>query len=263
MTRCRLYIDEVGTGDLKVASENPNERYLSLTGLITRIDMYDRRFVPELAELKSAVFGSEGSNLILHRREIMRREGAFARLRDADIGRQFDDGMLHLFRDLPYLASTVAMDKKLHLEMYGEWTREPYHYCLESLVERFVLWMNRHQYRGDVVIEGRNKNLDKKVKKVFQEIYEQGTFHIKPEVIQRTLTSHEIKFAAKPDNCPAMQIVDLLAHPSFRAMRFEKLGQAQPDDFGSKVVHILEGWKYARHPQTKIKIGWGKKWLPK
>ena len=113
-----------------------------------------------------------------------------------------------------------------------------------------------------MVIEARGKGCDKRVKAAFERIFERGTGHLDSSVIQQHLTSREIKLATKLDHCPAMQMVDLLAHPSARAMRYERLGLIKPDDFGSRIVEILERWKYARHPRTHLKIGWGKKWLP-
>ncbi len=261
--RCRLFIDEVGNGGLKVNSANPNERYLSLSGIVTRVDLYDSRFNPRLLELKRRIFGAGGDRVVFHRREIVRREGPFSILKDLEVGTAFDSGLLRLFRELPYLATTTTIDKSQHIALYGEWTKDPYDYCLQSLIERYILWMNRHSYVGDVVIESRDKKSDKRVKKAFRDLYDNGTLHIRPRVMQACLTSGEIKFAIKQDNCPAMQVVDLLAHPSFRAMKLERLGETQPDDFGSKVVDILERWKYARHPKTHNKDGWGKKWLPK
>lgn len=263
MDVCRLFIDEVGNGDLAAASDIPNERYLSLTGILTRVDLYNKRFLPEVSDFKTAIFGAGGEKIVLHRREIVRREGVFATLRAPEKQVQFDSGMMQLFRGLPYLASTVSIDKKEHLELYGEWTRDPYHYCLQALVERYILWMNRHGYRGDVAIEARSKAPDKRVKVVFTEIFERGTENIKSTLVQKCLTSREIKFMSKSDNCPAMQITDLIAHPSFRGMKFDRLGIVHPDDYGTKVVQILEQWKYSRHPKTGIRIGWGKKWLPK
>lgn len=60
-----------------------------------------------------------------------------------------------------------------------------------------------------------------------------------------------------------MQVCDLLAYPSYKAIKNERLGQPQPDDFGKKVIDILEKWKYGRHPKTHRIWGVGKKWLPK
>ena len=76
------------------------------------------------------------------------------------------------------------------------------------------------------------------------------------------MLSHDIKFAEKRDNIAGMQLCDLLAHPSQRSIKFEKLGWEQPDDFGSKIVGVLTDEKYARSPKSKIIDGWGRKWLP-
>lgn len=240
-----------------------NERYLSLTGIITRIELHISRFQPQVATLKRDIFGPNGDRVILHRREIMRREGPFAVFHDDELRARFDGQTLTLFRELPYLATTVAIDKKQHHDLYGEWLLDPYHYCMMAIVERYVLWMRRHRYHGDVAIEPRNRRPDRRLKEAFQGIYANGTENIPAKIVQQHLTSKEIKFIGKIDNCPAMQVVDLLAHPSTRAMKFERLNLSLPDDYGAKVVEILEKWKYARHPITKVRVGWGKKWLPK
>lgn len=262
MDRCRLFIDEVGNDDLKPSSHDANQQYLSLTSLVTRCDLYDRRFVPKLAEFKADVFGTGGEKIILHRREIMRREKEFVCLRDEIRREQFDTGMLNLFRNLPYLISTVVIDKLEYVKRHGEWLFHPYHYCLKNLVERYVLWMRRNKYVGDVVIEQRYPKSDKNVKIAFASIYEQGTENIPPKLVQKHLTSKEIKFISKKENCPAMQIVDLIAYPSFKALKYEQLGQTLSNDYGKKIIDILEDWKYSRHPVTLRKEGWGKKWLP-
>jgi Protein of unknown function (DUF3800) len=261
--RWRLFIDEVGNGDLSGASSNPNERYLSLTALLTSIDVYHQRFRPEIENLKKEIFGEGGQEIILHRREILRREGPFKLLSDLATANKFNDRLLFLLEDLPYLAITVIIDKREHLQIYGEWAADPYHYCLEALIERFALWLRKHDYRGDIVIEARAKKQDKRVKQVFTQIYEQGTQNIRASIIQEYLTSREIKLMIKTDNCPAMQIVDLIAHPSARGMRFERSGEAHPSDFGTKIFDILQRKKYARHPQTGEIAGWGQKWFPK
>lgn len=134
--RCHLFIDEVGNGDLRGSANNDNERYLSLTGLITRLDMYERRFIPEVEAFKREIFGAEvAANVIFHRREILRREGYFSILRDPSIAARFDAGLLQLFRNLPYLITTVTIDKREHLNTYAVWHYDPYHYCLRVLVE--------------------------------------------------------------------------------------------------------------------------------
>ena len=148
--RCRLFVDEVGNGDLVGSATIDNERYLSLTGIITRLDIYQNRFIPEMSAFKNDIFGSDkGSSIILHRREIVRKEGHFSILRDPEICAKFDTGLLHLFKTLPYLATTIVIDKREHFNTYGVWHFDPYHYCLTALIERYVLWMKRHGHIGD------------------------------------------------------------------------------------------------------------------
>ena len=262
--RCSLFIDEVGNGDLQGSADDDNERYLSLTGIITRLDIYQKRFIPEILEFKIDIFGPDvGPKLVFHRREITRKENEFAALHDAELCAKFDNGLLHLFRQLPYLATTIVMDKREHLKTYAVWHFDPYHYCLTTMIERYVLWMGRHGYTGDVAIEPRSKKHDKQLKQSFTRIYDRGTENIPASTMQKHLTSREIKFTPKSANCPAMQVCDLLAYPSYKAMKYERLGLKSPEDFGARVVDILERWKYARNPNTLSRVGWGKKWLPK
>ena len=78
-----LYIDEVGNGELSGAATDPNIRYLALTGVLTRQLAHERIIQPQLDALKADLFGHSPDNpVILHRREIVRREGPFAVLRN-------------------------------------------------------------------------------------------------------------------------------------------------------------------------------------
>ena len=61
MRLLRLFIDEVGNSDLNGAANDPNVRYLSLTGIMTCQELHTQRFGPALTILKSSLFG------ILHR----------------------------------------------------------------------------------------------------------------------------------------------------------------------------------------------------
>ena len=193
---------------------------------------------------------------------MLRREGVFACLREPDIGPAFDAALLGLLSGVPYLASTVQMDKKAHLETYGVWHFDPYHYCLRCLVERYVLYLRNHQAKGDVVIEARFKKADKKLKASYEKIYLEGTENIPPRVIQSCLLSKDIMFETKRSNVAGLQIADLLAHPSARHMRFLRNGEDEPSDFGGSVAQILVEQKYTRNPQTGTINGYGRKWLP-
>lgn len=260
---CRLYIDEVGNGDLDGAAEDPNVRYLSLTGVIMKTAAHDRRLQPAIEKLKAVHLEDIGDNpRILHRREIMRAEGCFRPLRDMEKRALFNADLLRMMADQPYLTITVIIDKRQHLETYEVWRFDPYHYCMTCLVERYVRWMARNNLHGDVVAEARFKKVDKKLKASFDRLYRLGSPQMSPGQMQARLTSKNLGLFPKKANVAALQLADLLAHPSARYMRRARAGEEQPNDFGNEVVKILLDAKYARNPWTKIIEGWGTKWLP-
>ena len=250
----------MGNSDLNGSAADDNVRYLSLTGILTTVDFHQKRIEPGLNRLKTAVFGHTG--VILHRREAVRREGQFAILREADPARIFDEGLKALVRAAPYLVLTVSIDKRAHLERYTVWRYDPYHYCLSCLIERYVSYLQRHDAYGDVVIEPRFKKADKRLKESFQRLYNEGTMVVPASLMQKRLLSSEMKFAPKAANVAGMQLCDMIAHPSHRSMKFEREGLPQPDDFGTALVDILNGFRYARDPKTQRIDGWGRKWLP-
>jgi hypothetical protein len=65
------------------------------------------------------------------------------------------------------------------------WLYDPYHYCAEALIERYVLWLNRNKLTGDVVAESRYKKEDKALKKAFTYIYNNGTHYVSRDMVQR------------------------------------------------------------------------------
>ena len=50
---------------------------------------------------------------------------------------------------------SLLIDRQEHSEKYPVWQFNPYHYCMRALVERYVLWLNRHKLTGDVLAEPR------------------------------------------------------------------------------------------------------------
>lgn len=137
--QCRLFIDEVGNGDLHGAAHDPNVRYLSLTGIVMKLRAHDRRLQPAIERLKAQHFVDNGDKpVILHRREIVRREGSFSIFRNAARQQSFNQDLLKIIEDQPFLVMTVVIDKLEHLERYQVWRFDPYHYCLQCLVERYV-----------------------------------------------------------------------------------------------------------------------------
>lgn len=53
-----MYVDEVGNADLR-SSDDPNHRFLSLTGVVIGLGQVESVVHPQMEGLKSAFFGSQ------------------------------------------------------------------------------------------------------------------------------------------------------------------------------------------------------------
>jgi hypothetical protein len=259
--RYRLFFDETGNGDLKSAKDNPNERYLSVTGVIIRQDIHDGYVTRRLNRLKRDLFPG-GQDVVLHRRDMMRREGAFKVLNNDQLRREFDARLAALISEVSAPVFTISIDKKAHLERYRVWQHSPYHYVLQCLAERFVLWLERTNSCGDMVGEARNETHDIQLRRAFRRFYRHGTDWVRPPLIQRRLTSGELRLQEKPANIAGLQLADVLAHPAHRAFKFMRLREVPPDDYGTFLARALERLSYDRHPTNETVEGYGRKWLP-
>lgn len=260
--RYRLFFDETGNGDLDAAEKSPNERYLSITGIVIRQDHHDNYVTRRLNKLKADLFGATPAKpVILHRREIMRREGPFAALHSEHARREFDARMSALVAETVVVAFTASIDKLEHKQRYTVWQYSPYHYVLECMVERFVRWLEKTDRRGDVVGEARNPTHDQQLRRAYKRLFARGNNYMNAERFANRVTSGEIKLVAKTANVAGVQIADILAHPAHRALKFTQLKESQPEDYGSYLVKLLERYSYDRHSERGI-AGFGTKWLP-
>jgi hypothetical protein len=259
--RYRLFFDETGNGDLEAAAKNPNERYLSLTGIVIRQDHHDSYLTRRLNHLKRTLF--QDDNCVLHRRDIMRKEGVFAVLRSEDIRREFDARLASIVAECLTVGFTVSIDKLEHKQKYVVWQHNPYHYLLECLLERYVLWLKRNNYQGDMVGEARNSTHDAPLKRAFRYFYLHKTGSlVNASIIQSRLTSKELRLKPKTSNVAGLQIADMLAHPCHRSLKFEQLGETIPPDYGTFLVSIMRRQIYDRHPVSGKIETYGTKWLP-
>ena len=257
----RLYVDEVGNSDLG-ASQDPNHRYLSLSGIIAELGYVDQVLFPRIEDLKRRYFGSHPDDpVILHRKELVNKKPPFECLRDPAIEHSFNTELLALIEALDFALITAVIDKAEHHERYRVWRFDPYHYCLTALVERYVLWLKAHQATGDVMAESRGGREDRRLKESFERVCVQGSDYVRETDFAVYLTSRQLKVKAKSNNVAGLQLADLVAHPSFRATLARHSRQPLPASFGGQIAAILERSKYHRSPQGSIE-GWGRKWLP-
>jgi len=260
--KLRLYVDEVGNHDLQANYRHPNDQYLSLTGLMFDLDYVRTDLAPSIEQLKIRYFGSHPDNpVILHRREMVRRDPPFHALRDAAVREAFGLELLELVARLDFTVITVVIDKLAHQQRYGQWTTHPYHYCLEVMLERYCFELRDRHAVGDVMAEARGGKEDISLKKAFRNLFDVGSLHVKSSFLQQHLTSKEIKLRQKRDNIAGLQLADVLAYPSWKGTLAHHEGQALGNDFTGRIVATLEAGKYRKSWGGTID-GYGRKWLP-
>jgi len=252
-----MYVDEVGNPDLG-NSDNPNHRFLSLTGIIIGLDYVKEVLHPEMEAVKIKHFGAHPDEpVILHRKELLNCKPPFQGLQITEKRNLFDEELLACLERWQYAVITVCLDKKKHRDTYTAWRYDPYHYCLAVLLERFNFWLNRENSAGDVMAESRGGKEDIRLKDSFHRLWGQGTDFVGPEQFQKSLTSSQLKVKPKSANISGLQLADIIAHPS-RAEILDSEGLlGRPlATFSIKVIALLQG-KYDRQGE-KI---FGKKFI--
>ena len=234
-------------------------RFLSLTGVIAESDYVRDRIHPELEDIKKRYFDSHPDEpVVLHRKELVNATWPFHALRDSETRAAFDAEMLVLIRDWDYRVLTVCLDKKAFVAVGIDTTHDPYNYCFTILVELFCNWLNRCQSKGDVMVETRGSNEDKKLKEHFRSMWTDGTARVAAERLQISLTSREVKTNAKDKNISGLQLADLIAHPS-RSNLLEERGflHRPPAPYAARILAILNT-KYCEEDGVIV----GKRFMP-
>lgn len=236
-----MYIDEVGNPDMG-SSDNPNHRFLSLTGVIIELNYVKDVFHPELEKLKTMHFEAHPDEpIVLHRKELMNAKNPFQALKNSARRESFDKDLIKLLNSWEYAVITVCLDKQKHRDTYVTWKYDPYHYCLAVLLERFNFWLNRRSVNGDVMAESRGGKEDMRLKQSFHGIWKNGTEYVRQEQFQQSLTSSQLKVKPKSANVSGLQLADVLAHPS-RAEILDHRGLlGRPlARFSKKIIEILQ-----------------------
>lgn len=243
----RVYVDEVGNPDLE-SSDNPNHRFLSLTGVIIDLGHVQEVIHPDLEELKHRYFQSHPDDpVILHRKEMVNCKEHFRVLKDSVVKERFNSDLLGLLRRWEYRVITVCIDKKNHRDTYQVWRHDPYHYCLEILLERYCFFLEAERAVGDVMAESRSGKEDMRLKKAYHRIWEEGTDYITPQRFQAVLTSRQLKVKSKSNNVAGLQLADLLAHPSRNELLNERgLLDRELPPFGEAIIGILQEKYYQK-----------------
>lgn len=257
----RLYIDEVGTDDLG-SVETDSERYLSLTGIAMEIGEARDNLSPKFASIKADLFDHDADDpLIFHRKKIVQCSGPFGCLRDDDLRAKFDDRIRSPMRDCNYAVISALIDKKAMLKKWNWANKQPYHYLMEVMVEKYAKFLKRKDSIGDIMPEGRLGKKDERLQAAFLAVKASGTYYASRDLLNKRIPSSNLKFRYKRDNIAGLQLADLIAHPSHMLIR-EAMGHAvHLGAFCESLKQLLMEEKYDRGWHGRV-LGYGMKWLP-
>lgn len=259
--RYRLYIDESGDHTY-VAVDNPEKRYLGLTGCFIDDEHYRMMVHPRLEALKQNHFPHNPDEpIVFHRRDIIKCSGAFWRLKDERCQLAFNSDILNLFSSANYGVISVVIDKKAHIDRYGRDAFHPCHYCLLAMLERYCGFLNFYNAIGDVMAERRGKVEDGLLKEAYQAVFNNGTQWRRSEFFNKRLTSKDLKVKPKDANIAGLQLADLLAYPCREEILLENRRIADPGSVFSKEICQRIADKYNRHVYEGRVTGYGKVFL--
>ena len=259
MDKYRLYIDESGTASFKNMAGN--NKYLTLSGIIIKsTDVNEINY--NLNELKLNYFNYDidQKNIILHREDIYNKRKGFESLSDEFVKECFNRDLINFLESQNYVIIGVTINKEARVKKYKT-PHDPYTTALETLIKRYVLFLEEHNAKGDILLESRNKDDNKVLEKIYTDIYCNGTKRNRQEVdmepvrFQTRLTSKSLKFKNKSENLAGLQIADLLANPlkCKLILENENINQFSPfsQELYSKIEHKI------RSGPRGNKIGFG------
>ncbi len=182
-------------------------------------------------------------------------------MKDPENEERFNGDLLEFLARQEYKLIGVTIDKKTHIERYGDAAYHPYHYCLAALLERYCGFLNFYNAQGDVLAERRGGSEDVQLKEAYRTLFRTGTYFHRPDSFQQTLTSREVKVKPKSANIAGLQVADLLAYPVKQEILMDEGRISDPGGiFGKDICRVITT-KYNRQIYQDRVQGYGKVFL--
>lgn len=204
----KLYLDESGTPD--IGNFNPSFPYFILSSFIVNEDQAQHLKI-RADQVKFKYWGK--TNIILHSREIGRRENDFLILKDPSIEQNFHKDLSQL------LISTggscvIAVINKNKAKALGWKYDDVYRNASRAILEFFVEYLFVKKNKGQIIIESAGTNRDILFYKEYIRLLSSGLsiLGIDHQKMKQIITS--ISFVSKNNQDIEAQVADLLAYPA-------------------------------------------------
>ena len=234
----RVYIDESGDHTYR-ATENPSTRYLALTGVVVDQAHYDASIMPAVNALKRKHFAYDPDNpVILHRIEIVKRQGSFGVLRERERAAAWDHDLVEFLSTLRAQVFTVVVDKHAYRGKYPAETPDPYHYALQVLLSRIRGYLHVQGAQADVFAESRGQREDARLRAEYRHLRTHHEPYTTPDQYRAAFPDEELMIRRKDHNVLGLQIADLLVSDQKVdiAMREGKLVANPPSPLAQRLI---------------------------
>jgi hypothetical protein len=206
-----VYIDE--TGDHVLQTIDTDFPVFVLTMLILDISEYCASVIPSVTSFKLEWFGHEG--VVLHSRDIRKKQNAFSFLSDPAKHSQFCDQLNGIMGKSDYKLIASVIRKTGHHKQYGAWAYNPYHLALKFSLERLLpLLETSGQSEVHLIAESRGKREDEELARSFRSVVTRGTEFIGPERFSKI--QFLLEYRPKIANLIGHQLADLAGYPIAR-----------------------------------------------
>jgi hypothetical protein len=241
-----MFLDESGDHSLeKIDASYP---MFVLAGCIFDFDYYLQEAEKKVNELKLKFFGK--TNIILRSYDIRKQKGDFSCLVARRKREEFYEAIDKLVEGLNFTVIATAINKTKLKGQYGHPTN-PYHLCLQFILERAVMYLGRSNGKMMFRIESRETHNDQKLSEVYELFRNTNHRLFNTEEIQSKLT--DLSFNQKIQNIAGMQIADLVAYP---------IGKWVLDNSKENKAFTIIQKKLHKKPRTETFLNYGLKVFP-
>lgn len=238
-----IYVDE--SGDHSLTNINPEFPVFVLAFCIFKVSDYTSKIVPSIQNFKFRFFGHD--MVILHEREIRKREGQFKLLFDKEVRAAFYQSLNSAIDEAAFKVIACVIDKYKYRNT-GYKADGPYRVAMEFGLERAFYEIQAKGQTGRktfVIFESRGKKEDDELELEFRRLMDCTKIIGMP-------ATFEFLTAPKKANSSGLQLADMVARPI-------GLHVLRPGQSNRALAIIFK--KLRRSTQGDVD-GWGLKLIP-
>jgi len=188
------------------------------------------------------------TNIVLHSREIWRKEDSFAILEDSKIQKSFEKDLFNFLNSVKFQLFFVLVD--LSKAKKNNWNENKvYRETSQIMVKNFILsLLASKNCRGRIVIESATSKKDFYFHKAASFYLSAGISEVKADFRQVQDVLTEISFVTKKNYDIEEQIADLVAFGA--KLKFLKQNKENLLNYDQKIIKVVENKLFSMHPNT-------------